>query len=179
MAINIDSNELYNTLIIICERARERSISDKTGKFIRDIGANIIVKKGKRESNINDYFDIIKNKIYDFCFIDLVAEFEGQMIEQVNHTRGRIERTLNVNYDKNDSFGESINNFIKNEDQINSLHEVNSIIEEKLSSDNAEVLSISIKYRNRLTHGKRFGEEITLSIKKLDKTLKEILDWVK
>jgi uncharacterized protein (UPF0210 family) len=157
--------------------AKTRALSDKNNHYLLKLGLDIVgLKKGKREYVITTYFDDMQRMIVDNTVLNLVAIFEKEAFASAAQASKGAKVLVDTHYDEDYPYAASIENFIKTPDKdINKLailHEIaDGCMTRSLSSDLKEI----IKYRNRVAHGKRFGEEIGKTVKEIMETLDQAL----
>jgi len=169
----------YNFLLNLLTHARLRALSDKSNKFIKDYKIPIVFKKkAKREKNIEDYFAALEQDIIDNTFINLVATFERIVFSKLPNAIGLIRNIVEENYPQESPFHLTIRSFIKDANEINNLATVQKMLSGKISESLSEQLDDIISYRNRVAHGKRFGEDTDLTLEDVLKILSEIVQKI-
>ncbi len=167
----------YNTLIKLSLQAQERSISDKSDKYINTLGLDIIGGKRKNRSNlINDYFDTLQKDLYDFAVLNLVATFEKMIFNRVSLAEQKSKTILASSYEMSAPFATSIKSFVKSKQDINNMSGVLNILSGTISTTLRNRLKEIIDYRNRIAHGKRFGKETDLTVLEIMACLDEVLE---
>lgn len=164
----------YNVLLNLCASAKKRSIADKTGKFLRDNGIPVIKQKN-RQVIIEDYFDSLCKRITDNAFTELTATFEKIVFSGIGNATGLTRKIVRENYSTGNPFHIAIGSFVKDSDDINRLSSVHNILQGKIPNELSESLGEIISYRNRITHGRRFGKETHLTLQNVLEILSKIL----
>jgi len=180
--INDELVRCYNNFIVLrnlCISGKERALADKSDNFLRHhkIPAEGLKKKDRKET-IENYFDSLQQQIFDNSFVDLVAAFERIIFIKIGNSSGLLRRIVKENYSAQYPFSIAIEGFIKDANTINRLSSIQKILDGGISNYLSEQLKNIIDYRNRITHGKRFGSETTLTMKKTLEILNEVLDLI-
>lgn len=180
--INDELLQCYSNFIVLrnlCISGKERALADKSDNFLRHhkIPAAGLKKKGRKET-IENYFDSLQQQIFDNSFVDLVATFERIIFIKIGNSSGLLRRIVKENYSAQYPFSIAIEGFIKDSNTINRLSSIQKILDGGISNYLSEHLKNVIDYRNRITHGKRFGSETTLTMKKTLEILNEVLDLI-
>jgi hypothetical protein len=180
--INDELLQCYRNFVVLrnlCVSGRERALADKSDNFLRQhkIPAAGLKKKDRKET-IENYFDSLQQQIFDNSFVDLVATFERIIFIKIGNSSGLLRRIVKENYSAQYPFSIAIEGFIKDSNTINRLSSIQKILDGGISNYLSEQLKNIIDYRNRITHGKRFGSETTLTMKKALEILNEILDLI-
>jgi len=167
----------YNTLVKLSPQAQERSISDKSDRYINTLGLDIIGGKRKNRSNlINDYFDTLQKDLYDFAVLNFVATFEKLIFNRIALAEQASKSILASNYETSAPFATSIKSFVKSKQDINNMSGVLNILSGAISTTLRNKLKEIIDYRNRIAHGKRFGKETDLTVLEIMTCLDEVLE---
>ncbi len=175
----LDVFKKYNTLLMLCTKAQERAISDKTDKYLKDLGLDIIgQKKNQRENKIREYFDSIQRDLEDNTILNLVAIFEKIIFYKIPIAIDNSKKILTRHYDEHNPFSASIESFIKSTQDINKISDIQAILSNNISVTLGNKLKEIIDYRNRIAHGKRFGKETQLTIHQILEILDEVLESI-
>ncbi len=169
-----DCYDSYNVLLNLCTSAKRRSIADKTGKFLRDHGIPV-TKQKNRQIIIEDYFDSLYKRITDNAFTELIATFEKIVFSRIGNATGLTRKIVRENYIIGNPFHIAISSFIKDSDDINRLSSIHNILQGKIPDELSDSLGEIISYRNRITHGRRFGKETHLTLQNVLEILSKIL----
>jgi len=165
----------YNTLLILCLKARERALSDKNGKYLLALGLDIVGQKKKREDSISAYFDILQKELEDNAILNLVATFEKLVFDQIPQATTRFKNILVSHYEQQEPFSSSVQAFVKNKQDINNLTGIQNILSGSISVTLENKLRDIFRYRDRIAHGRRFGKDSSLTVfetlESLDETL--------
>lgn len=89
-----------------------------------------------------------------------------------------VRNIVAENYPQESPFHLTIRSFIKDANEINNLATVQKMLTGKISESLSEQLDDIISYRNRVAHGKRFGEDTDLTLKDVLKILSEIVQKI-
>ncbi len=169
----------YNTLLVLCLRAKERAIGDKTGKYLLDLGLDIVGQKKNREHSIAKYFDTLQKDLEDNAILNLVATFEKLIFNQIPQTTNRSKEILASHYGRQEPFSSSIPAFVKSKQDINNLSGIQNILSGSIPVTLENKLRDIFEYRHRIAHGRRFGKDASLTVpetlKSLDETLAAVL----
>lgn len=169
----------HNTLLTLCVKAKERAIADKTGKYLRELGLDILgQKKKQREGMIKDYFDGVQKDLEDNTILNLVATFEKLIFNNIPEAINNSKEILNTHYSNQAPFSSSIKSFVKNMQDINAVSAIQGILSGHISTSLGNTLKEIIDYRNRIAHGKRFGKESQITISETLEMLDEVLEVV-
>ncbi|RLC10006.1 MAG: hypothetical protein DRI57_21080 [Deltaproteobacteria bacterium] len=182
VTMNKDLKKCYEDYLVlknICEKARQRAISDGSGKYLFDIGFPHAAEKAKnRKKVIGEYFEEIQEKLFESNFLKIVAVFEKIVFKKLGNAAGEAEKVLNKNYGRSHPFHSSIRRFVRSPSDVNNLRGVRDIMYGESNIPLAAKLGEIINYRNRLAHGKRFGQETTLTLEESLSVLNEILETI-
>jgi hypothetical protein len=180
--INDELLQCYRNFVVLrnlCVSGRERALGDKSDNFLRHHKIPTAgLKKKDRKETIENYFDSLQQQIFDNSFVDLVATFERIIFIKIGNSSGLLRRIVKENYSAQYPFSIAIEGFIKDSNTINRLSSIQKILDGGISNYLSEQLKNIIDYRNRITHGKRFGSETTLTMKKTLEILNEILNLI-
>jgi len=169
----------YNTLLTLCINAKERAVADKTDKYLRGLGLDIVGKKKKqREDSIKEYFDRVQKDLEDNTILNLVATFEKLIFNDIPTAINNSKELLNANYRNQDPFSSSIKSFVKDTQDINAVSAIQGILLGNISTSLGNNLKEIIDYRNRIAHGKRFGKESQITVSETLERLDEVLEVV-
>ena len=169
----------YKTLLILCLKAKEHALADKTGKYLIDIALDIVgKKKQKRENSIKEYFDTVQKDLEDNVILNLVAKFEKLVFTILPTAINNSKIILNSHYIGHEPFASSIKSFVKNTQDINNISGILNILSGSISVTTENRLKEIVDYRHRIAHGKRFGKESQLTVLEVLETLDETLELV-
>ena len=169
----------YSDLISICLHMQNRVRADSNGKFLQTVQLSILAEKTRnRRNDEEEFFDDIKTKIREFCFLDIVSTFEKLMFKKLQNALGNARTIVKNKYPRKDPFGICVGSFIKNREDIRYLGGLSHVLEGKLPKDLQTKLGQIIVYRNQLAHGERSGEAIELTLDETVEILEAILCWV-
>lgn len=170
--------ERYVTLKKICDNARDRA--KQNPQFVKEtFDIRVVGKKVRNESEfLLEYFDRLQQQLFESFFIEVVATFEQIAFARASNTVGTIRKLVEKHYPAGDPFKMSASGFVKDTKDIGNLAALKAIVTNSIPSDLQERLAEIIKYRNRLAHGKRFGEETDLNIEDVVAILSDVLELV-
>jgi len=180
---NEDLSDCYNNYLImlkICLMAKDRAVSDKSNKYIFSLGGKLLGNKTttNRAKKIEIFFDSLQQDLIDSYFINIVATFEKIIFSKIPTAVGDTRKIVKDNYDENGPFGLVIGRFIKATNDFNNLSNIKELLRGKIPSDLFDGFDEIVNYRNRIAHGKRFGEETTLNLEDLIYNLDNIIQSV-
>ncbi|MDM8548664.1 hypothetical protein QUF72_01250 [Desulfobacterales bacterium HSG2] len=183
--------QLYGASKVICDGAKEKVMrgdmsfarrifpdSSKTERTLRS--------RDKRDF-IDEYFDILKQKIAEHYTLNIIAIFERMVFERIDNTYGEIKNIVRDEYDKRRSRRDrpaplyhSATAFVKGKDDIRNLSGARRILENQISPESSEELDKIIAHRNWLSHGKRedVGCDSNLNTEEVYEILIKILDEI-
>lgn len=170
----------HSIVLTLCLNAKDRAISDKTGKYLEELNIKNIIgkRKTKRNDVINEYFDEIQKDLKDNAILSLVATFEKLVFYKIPTTIDSSKKILSSEYINHDPFSSSIKSFVKSTQDINNMSAIIGILSGSISVTLERKLKEIIDYRNRIAHGRRFGKESNLSVKETLERLDEVLESV-
>ena len=172
----LDTYEYYLVQIDLATKAKDRALSDKTNKYILDLGLSIVgAKKKNRDDAIKEYFDNMQKILEDNVIVNMVAVFERLTFESLNLATDNARKVLKENYREDKPFSSSVAALVKTKDDINNLSGIHSLATGSMTTSLAKDLKEIIEYRNRVAHGKRFGNETTKTVKNVLEVLDEAL----
>lgn len=172
----LDTYEYYLVQIDLATKAKDRALSDKTNKYILDLGLSIVgAKKKNRDDAIKEYFDNMQKILEDNVIVNMVAVFERLTFESLNLATDNARKVLKENYREDKPFSSSVAALVKTKDDINNLSGIHSLATGSMTTSLAKDLKEIIEYRNRVAHGKRFGNETTKTVKDVLEVLDEAL----
>jgi len=169
----------YNTLLLLCIKARNRAVADKTNKYLTGLGFDIIGRKKKsREKLINEYFNTVQKDLEDNTILNLVATFEKSVFNNVPTAINQSKDILQSHYSAFEPFSSSIKSFIKSTQDINNISGIQKLLSGNIPMALENKLKEIIDYRNRIAHGKRFGKNSLLTVWETMEKLDEVLEVV-
>ncbi len=162
----------------LCINAKERATSDKTNGFILNLGIVDIIglPKKNRENLIKEYFDKIQKDIEENTILNLVATFEKLIFNKIPPTIHHSKQLLSSNYSDQSPFSSSITSFVKDSRDINNISAIQAILTGSISVTLERKLKEIIDQRNRIAHGKRFGQESDLTVNETIEKLDEVME---
>lgn len=169
----------YSDLENICLHIQDRVKADSNGKFLKAVPLTIFAEKTKnRKKDEEEFFDDIKSKLNEFCFLDIVSTFEKLVFKKLENALGNVRAVVKKGYQRKDPFGICVVSFIKDKDDIRYLGGLSNILKGHLVENLRSDMNKIIDYRNRLAHGDRSGEEIQLTLNETVEILETILEKV-
>ena len=179
---NEDLSDCYNNYLVmlkICLMAKDRALSDKSNKYIFSLGGKLLGNTTtNRSKDIEIFFDNLQQDLIDSYFISIVATFENIIFSKIPKAVGDTRKIVKNNYDENGPFGSVIGRFIKATNDFKNLSNIKELLRGKIPSNLFDVFDEIVNYRNRIAHGKRFGEETTLNLEDLIYNLDNIIQSV-
>jgi len=166
----------YKVVSAITKKAHSLTLQDK--KYVSEFNLPFLGKKyANYKSDIDSYFDSLSDILLEYSYLELSASFEATIIEKIKLASGEIYKNAKENFDNNLPFVGYEERFVKNENDIGSLNKILDLLENKISPELYAELKKIVKYRDKLAHGKRFHEEISLdSIEETHKIMSKILE---
>ena len=169
----------YDDLKNICLHVQNRVRADNGGKFLQTVRLSILAEKTKNRRNDEaKFFDDIKNKLREFCFLDIVSTFEKLVFKKLENALGNARTIVKEKYHRKDPFGDCVGSFVKYKEDIRYLGGLSHFLEGKLPKDLQTKLGEIIVYRNQLAHGESSGEATELTLDETVEILEAILCWV-
>lgn len=172
-----DCYENHLVLLNLLISAKQRVIADKSGNFSRAHGIPSPDDKRKDvfRKKIESYFDKLRNQVIDNAFVEMVATFERIVFTKIDNATGLTRKIVREHYERGNPFHIAIISFIKSSDEINRLSSLYNILHGRIPNDLSDRFEEIISYRNRVTHGRRFGEDTYLTLQDVSETLDKIL----
>lgn len=179
-ALEPELQNCYDSSVVLLNliaSAEARSIADKSEKFSCDHGIPVADKKRKvpRRIQIETYFDQIRKQISDNTFVEMVATFERIVFTKIGNATGLTRKVVREHYEQGNPFHTAIASFVKSPDEINRLSSLHNMLQGRIPNDLSDRFGEIISYRNRVTHGRRFGEDTHLTLQEVLETLSRIL----
>ncbi len=169
----------HNMLLILCIKAKNRAVADKTDKYLTNLGLDSFRKKKKnRENMIKDYFDTVQKDLEDNTILNLVAAFEKLVFDSIPVAINQSKEILNNHYNKVEPFSSAIKALVKSTQDINNISGIQNILSGNIPVTLENKLKEIIDYRNRIAHGKRFGKNSKLTVWETLEKLDEVLEVV-
>ena len=163
-----------NSLVYVQNETYKR----KDDSFLKAIGFPYIGELSKdRKKFVDTKIDLMVQSIEELIIIGLVADFEKIVFDRVSNASGEISKIVKMKYTA-EPFKNFSTDFVKSVKEIDKLSVVKSIISNKLPEELLLKFSEIIDFRNRLAHGKRFGEQSIMSFDDIAKILDDVLNYV-
>jgi RiboL-PSP-HEPN len=121
--------------------------------------------------------DAMYQSIEELIVIGLVSDFERIIFDRVDNASGEIARIVKQKYESK-PFNDFSVDFVKTAKDIDKLSVVKKIIDPKLPKELSDKFREVIEFRNRLAHGKRFGEQLLLSFDEIAQILDDVLNFI-
>ena len=174
--VKLESEKLYKSYLnLVAIKNAISYVQKETSKrtddgFLKTIGFPYIGKLSKdRKQFIGSKMDLMLQSVDDLIVICLVSDFEKIVFDRVDNASGEIIKITKQRYNKQ-PFKEFSTDFIKTLKDIDKLSIVKAIISPKLPKELEKRFAEIIKFRNRLAHGKRFGEQSLMSFDDITQT---------
>jgi hypothetical protein len=90
-------------------------------------------------------------------------------LQACNNASGEISKIVKQKYNSN-PFHEFSTDFVKTSKDVDKLSIIKAIISPKLPAELSKKFAEVIDFRNRLAHGKRFGEQSLMSFDEITQT---------
>ena len=130
-----------------------------------------------RKSFIGNKFDMMVQSIDELIILGLVSDFEKIVFDRVENASGEIAKIVKQKYTSKPFFDFSID-FVKSTKEIDKLSIIKAIVSSKLPDELSKKFGEVIDFRNRLAHGKRFGEQTLMSFDEIAQTLDDVLNFI-
>jgi len=145
-----------------CNEAR--NLADREpGKFMNRFAKYVSGRHvGKKHKSPRDFcgelFDDLMPALYEACFVHIVSVFEKVAFDHLDNAVGPMRNTMEAGYRSGPFFMVS-KRFVKQKEEIKNLGGVTQLLKGKIPQNLEKDLIWVVDYRNRLAHGKHFGEE--------------------
>jgi hypothetical protein len=175
-------NELahYRTLAFLTQRAMERALSNPSDEYVRELGFPPPGKRtAERKEIIKEYFDSVKESLFDQYLLRLVSAFERLAFKKLKNALGIARKTLEDKYPRQSPFSRAARDFVKDTDVgFNSLAEGEELLKSYPRSTPKNLQELRL-HRNCVAHGGRLGERSTFSkIEDVHKALADLLSVI-
>ena len=146
--------------------------------FLKVIGFPYLGEISKdRKGFISTKMDIMVQSMDELIILGLVSDFEKIIFDRVDNASGEISKIVKRKYNSN-PFKEFSTDFVKTLKDIDKLSIIRTIVAPKLPEELSNKFTEVVDLRNRLAHGKRFGEQSLMSFDEIAKTLDDVLNYV-
>lgn len=146
--------------------------------FLRTIGFPYLGEKVKdKKAFVGEKMDNLIEAIDELIVLGLVSDFEKIVFDRVRNASGEIQKIVKKQY-KSPPFLDFSTSFVKSVNDIDKLSIIKSIIIEKIPEDLYKKFAEVVEYRNRLAHGKRFGEQSLMSFDEISEVLDDVLNYI-
>ena len=165
---------LKNSIIYI----QKQTFSRTNDEFLIAIGFPYLGEIAKdRKEFIGLKIDAMVSAIEEVIILGLVADFESIVFDRVENASGVISKIVKNKY-KEKPFKDFSTDFVKTVKDIDKLSVIKAIVSTSLPVELSKEFSEVIDFRNRLAHGKRFGEHSLMSFDEIAKTLDKVLEFI-
>ncbi len=146
--------------------------------FLTTIGFPYVGEKVKdKKAFVGDKMDNMIQSIDELIVLGLVADFEKIVFDRVRNASGEIQKIVKRQY-KSPPFLDFSTSFVKSINDIDKLSIIKSIVVEKLPEELYKKFAEVVEFRNRLAHGKRFGEQSLMSFDEISLVLDDVLNYI-
>ncbi len=150
----------------------------KDDGFLKSIGFPYLGEISKdRKRFVEKKFDNLVQSIDELIILGIVSDFEKIVFDRIENASGEITKIVKEKYTLK-PFQDFSTNFVKTTREIDKLSIVKAIVAPKLPEELLKKFSEIIDLRNRLAHGKRFGEQSLLSFDEISQILDDILNYI-
>ncbi len=150
-------------------------------KFLKAIDFPYLGEMSKDKTKfVETKMDTMLQSLEELIIIGLVSKFEKIIFDRIGNASGEISKIVKDKYTSKPFFNFS-ENFVKTSKDINKLSIVKAIIDPKLKQSNpklSEKFAEVVELRNMLAHGKRFGEQSSMSFDEIAQILDDVLNYV-
>lgn len=173
------SLELYQGLKRICDKARKDALANPAD-FAQKHDWPLEPRREKDDREFfKKFFDDLMIKIDEMCLVNLAATFEKIVFARLDSTGGDIKGVLDRGYGNDRPFFGARDKFVKTAVDFNNLRGAQEAL---CSAGMKQILIKDLRFvidqRNRIAHGKRFGEEPETppDLNDIEESLQQILD---
>lgn len=146
--------------------------------FLNTIGFPYLGEKVKdKKSFVAEKMDTMVQSMDELIILGLVSDFEKIVFDRVRNASGDILKIVNKHY-KSVPFQNFSTSFVKTVTDIDKLSIIKSIVKDKLPEELNKKFAEVVEFRNRLAHGKRFGEKSLLSFDEISEILDDVLNYI-
>jgi RiboL-PSP-HEPN len=165
---------IRNTLTYI----QQESFRRNDDGFLRTIGFPYVDEIAKDRKNfVRIKMDSMVDSVEELIILGLVSDFEKIVFDRVDNASGEISKIVKQKY-ASKPFHEFSSDFVKTSKDIDKLSIIKAMTTPKLPVELSKKFAEVIDFRNRLAHGKRFGEQSLMSFDEIAQTLDEVLNYV-
>ena len=165
---------IKNTLVYVQNETYRRTDDG----FLKAIGFPYIGELSKdRKQFIGTKMDLMVQSIDELIILGLVSDFEKIVFDRVKNASGEISKIVKQKYIAQ-PFKDFSTDFVKTEKDIDKLSIIKAIISPKLPEELSKKFAEVVEFRNRLSHGKRFGEQSLMSFDAIAQTLDDVLNFI-
>ena len=173
----------YLTYQQFCEDARDFACREP-GKFMKKVvgrsGREIVGKKCRSARDFSqELFDDLMPALYDACFIGVVGVFEKIVFDHLDNALTPMKMVMETGY-QSGPFSFCAKSFVRGKDEIKNLGNVVQLLKGKIPADLEKDLTWIVDYRNRLAHGRRFGQDpaVPKDMQEVVETLERLLQEI-
>lgn len=146
--------------------------------FLKAIGFPYVGEIAKdRKGFVGIKMDTMVQAMDELIILGLVSDFEKIVFDRVENASGEIAKIVKQKYTSK-PFLEFSADFVKTSRDIDKLSIVKAIVSPKLPEELSKKFTEIVNFRNRLAHGKRFGEQSLMSFDEIAQTLDDVLNYV-
>jgi hypothetical protein len=168
----------YITLRNAATYVQNQTFSRSDDRFLMAIGFPYLGEiKKDRKAFVNTKIDAMIETVDELIVLGLVSDFEKLVFDRLDNASGEITKIVFENY-ASEPFKNFSADFIKNSKDLDKLSIINALISPKLPPILAKKFSEIVNYRNRLAHGKRFGEQSLMSFDDIAQSLDDIINYI-
>lgn len=143
------------TVMAMFANARERALGNIHDRFVRKLECPLSGKRLSRDT-LASYFDQVHDQLQDSAILALVSCFERIAFEWMKTATGEFRNLLADGYSESDAYGRVAPYFVRTPSDVNNLGGLLDSLEGVMSEDMHARLGRIVKYRNYISHGKRW-----------------------
>lgn len=146
--------------------------------FLKAIGFPYISEISKdRKGFVGLKMDAMVQSMDELIILGLVSDFEKIIFDRVENASGEIAKIVKQKY-ASKPFLNFSSDFVKTSKDIDKLSIIKALVAPKLPEELSKKFAEVVDFRNRLAHGKRFGEQSLMSFDEIAQTLDDVLNYV-
>ncbi len=130
-----------------------------------------------RKRFVGTRMDLMVQSMDELIILGIVSDFEKIVFDKVDNASGEIAKIVKQRY-ASKPFKDFSSDFVKTAKDIDKLSIIKTIIAPKLPEELLKKFTEVIDFRNRLAHGKRFGEQSLMSFDEVALTLDDVLNYI-
>lgn len=144
-----------------CRQARDEAVRNP-GRFRTRWGNIAVDQVGRKASSdrefAGDLFDDLLPTLDELCFLELIRVFEKLLFERLTNAAGDIRKVVKEERESG-PFQICSSGLIRDQDDVRNLGALARIMGGTISAALQNDLRRIVDYRDRLAHGKRFGQD--------------------